>query len=144
MEEANDRDLKAMKDNQGETQYGVVEVSDSVIYDLVNVALGKIEEIVYDSKNSKKAISIERRSGENVVSVTVNIKVYLTKSVKEVAETVQKTIKDEVEGMTGLIDVEKVSVNILDVEIPPSAEEAEVPDDDLSIDESMNERNGER
>ncbi len=133
-----------MKDNQGETQYGVVEVSDSVIYDLVNVALGKIEEIVYDSKNSKKAISIERRSGENVVSVTVNIKVYLTKSVKEVAETVQKTIKDEVEGMTGLIDVEKVSVNILDVEIPPSAEEAEVPDDDLSIDESMNERNGER
>jgi len=144
LEEANDRDLKAMKDNQGETQYGVVEVSDSVIYDLVNVALGKIEEIVYDSKNSKKAISIERRSGENVVSVTVNIKVYLTKSVKEVAETVQKTIKDEVEGMTGLIDVEKVSVNILDVEIPPSAEEAEVPDDDLSIDESMNERNGER
>ena len=144
MEETNDRDLKAMKDNQGETQYGVVEVSDSVIYDLVNVALGKIEEIVYDSKNSKKAISIERRSGENVVSVTVNIKVYLTKSVKEVAETVQKTIKDEVEGMTGLIDVEKVSVNILDVEIPPSAEEAEVPDDDLSIDESMNERNGER
>jgi len=144
LEETNDRDLKAMKDNQGETQYGVVEVSDSVIYDLVNVALGKIEEIVYDSKNSKKAISIERRSGENVVSVTVNIKVYLTKSVKEVAETVQKTIKDEVEGMTGLIDVEKVSVNILDVEIPPSAEEAEVPDDDLSIDESMNERNGER
>src|SRR6056297_141679 len=104
-----------MKENQGETQYGIVEISDSVIYDLVNVALGKIEEIVYDSKNSKKAISIERRSGENVVSVTVNIKVYLTKSVKEVAETVQKTIKDEVEGMTGLIDVEKVSVNILDV-----------------------------
>ena len=144
MEETNDRDLKAMKDNQGETQYGVVEVSDSVIYDLVNVALGKIEEIVYDSKNSKKAISIERRSGENVVSVTVNIKVYLTKSVKEVAETVQKSIKDEVEGMTGLIDVEKVSVNILDVEIPPSTEETEVPDDDLSIDETMNERNGER
>src|SRR6056297_513229 len=120
-----------MKDNQGETQFGVVEISDSVIYDLVNVALGKIDEIVYDSKNTKKSISIERKNGVNDVAVTVNIKVYLTKSVRQIAETVQQTIKEEVEGMTGLIDVSKVSVNILDVEIPKRTEEPEVPDDEL-------------
>jgi uncharacterized alkaline shock family protein YloU len=123
-----------MKENNGETQFGVVEISDSVIYDLVNVALGKIEEIVYDSKNSKKAISIDRKSGENTVSVTVNIKVYLTRSVRQIAETVQQMIKEEVEGMTGLIDVSNVSVNILDVEIPARTEAAEIPDDELSTD----------
>ncbi len=48
MDQEKDRDLQAMKENQGETQFGVVEISDSVIYDLVNVALGKIDEIVYD------------------------------------------------------------------------------------------------
>ncbi len=131
MDQEKDRDLQAMKDNQGETQFGVVEISDSVIYDLVNVALGKIDEIVYDSKNTKKSISIERKNGENAVAVTVNIKVYLTKSVRQIAETVQQTIKEEVEGMTGLIDVSNVSVNILDVEIPKRTEESEVPDDEL-------------
>ena len=129
MDQEKDRDLEAMKDNQGETQYGVVEISDSVIYDLVNVALGKIDEIVYDSKNTKKSISIERKNGENAVAVTVNIKVYLTKSVRQIAETVQQAIKEEVEGMTGLIDVSRVSVNILDVEIPKRTEEPEVPDE---------------
>lgn len=131
MDQEKDRDLQAMKDNQGETQFGVVEISDSVIYDLVNVALGKIDEIVYDSKNTKKSISIERKNGENAVAVTVNIKVYLTKSVRQIAETVQQTIKEEVEGMTGLIDVSNVSVNILDVEIPKRTEEPEVPDDEM-------------
>jgi len=131
LDQEKDRDLQAMKDNQGETQFGVVEISDSVIYDLVNVALGKIDEIVYDSKNTKKSISIERKNGENAVAVTVNIKVYLTKSVRQIAETVQQTIKEEVEGMTGLIDVSNVSVNILDVEIPKRTEESEVPDDEL-------------
>jgi uncharacterized alkaline shock family protein YloU len=134
MDQEKDRDLEAMKENNGETQFGVVEISDSVIYDLVSVALGKIEEIVYDSKNSKKAISIDRKNGENTVSVTVNIKVYLTKSVKQIAETVQQMIKEEVEGMTGLIDVSNVSVNILDVEIPDRTESAEIPDDELSTD----------
>jgi len=129
LDQEKDRDLEAMKDNQGETQYGVVEISDSVIYDLVNVALGKIDEIVYDSKNTKKSISIERKNGENAVAVTVNIKVYLTKSVRQIAETVQQAIKEEVEGMTGLIDVSRVSVNILDVEIPKRTEEPEVPDE---------------
>ena len=105
MDQEKDRDLETMKENQGETQYGIVEISDSVIYDLVNVALGKIDEIVYDSKNTKKSISIDRKNGQNAVSVTVNIKVYLTKSVRQIAETVQQTIKEEVEGMTGLIDV---------------------------------------
>ncbi|HOO32699.1 MAG TPA: hypothetical protein PK466_09055 [Thermotogota bacterium] len=132
MDQEKDRDLQAMKENNGETQFGVVEISDSVIYDLVNVALGKIEEIVYDSKNSKKAISIDRRSGENTVSVIVNIKVYLTRSVRQIAETVQQMIKEEVEGMTGLIDVSNVSVNILDVEIPTRTESADIPDDELS------------
>lgn len=139
MDQEKDRDLEAMKDNQGETQYGVVEISDSVIYDLVNVALGKIDEIVYDSKNTKKSISIERRNGENAVAVTVNIKVYLTKSVRQIAETVQQTIKEEVEGMTGLIDVSNVSVNILDVEIPKRTEEPEVPDDEIMADDSGDE-----
>ncbi|MDN5360126.1 MAG: Asp23 family, cell envelope-related function [Thermotogaceae bacterium] len=139
MDQEKDRDLQAMKDNQGETQYGVVEISDSVIYDLVNVALGKIDEIVYDSKNTKKSISIERKNGENVVAVTVNIKVYLTKSVREIAETVQQTIKEEVEGMTGLIDVSNVSVNILDVEIPKRTDEPEVPDDEIKADDNGDE-----
>lgn len=139
MDQEKDRDLQAMKDNQGETQYGVVEISDSVIYDLVNVALGKIDEIVYDSKNTKKSISIERKNGENVVAVTVNIKVYLTKSVREIAETVQQTIKEEVEGMTGLIDVSNVSVNILDVEIPKRTDEQEVPDDEIKADDNGDE-----
>jgi uncharacterized alkaline shock family protein YloU len=134
MDQEKDRDLQAMKENNGETQFGIVEISDSVIYDLVNVALGKIEEIVYDSKNSKKAISIDRKSGENTVAVTVNIKVYLTRSVRQIAETVQKMIKEEVEGMTGLVDVSNVSVNILDVEIPARTEPAEIPDDELSTD----------
>ena len=132
MEQEKDRDLQAMKENQGQTQFGVVEISDSVIYDLVNVALGKIDEIVYDSKNTKKSISIDRKNGENSVSVTVNIKVYLTKSVRQIAETVQQTIKEEVEGMTGLIDVSNISVNILDVEIPKKIEEPDVLDDELS------------
>lgn len=131
MDQEKDRDLQAMKENQGQTQFGVVEISDSVIYDLVNVALGKIEEIVYDSKNTKKSISIDRKNGENSVSVTVNIKVYLTKSVRQIAETVQQTIKEEVEGMTGLIDVSNISVNILDVEIPKKTDESEVLDDEL-------------
>jgi len=139
LDQEKDRDLQAMKDNQGETQYGVVEISDSVIYDLVNVALGKIDEIVYDSKNTKKSISIERKNGENAVSVTVNIKVYLTKSVRQIAETVQQTIKEEVEGMTGLIDVSNVSVNILDVEIPERTEESEIPDDELIADDNGDE-----
>ena len=139
MDQEKDRDLQAMKENQGETQYGVVEISDSVIYDLVNVALGKIDEIVYDSKNTKKSISIERKNGENAVSVTVNIKVYLTKSVRQIAETVQQTIKEEVEGMTGLIDVSNVSVNILDVEIPERTEESEIPDDELIVDDNGDE-----
>jgi uncharacterized alkaline shock family protein YloU len=139
LDQEKDRDLQAMKDNQGETQYGVVEISDSVIYDLVNVALGKIDEIVYDSKNTKKSISIERKNGENVVAVTVNIKVYLTKSVREIAETVQQTIKEEVEGMTGLIDVSNVSVNILDVEIPKRTDEPEVPDDEIKADDNGDE-----
>jgi uncharacterized alkaline shock family protein YloU len=139
LDQEKDRDLQAMKDNQGETQYGVVEISDSVIYDLVNVALGKIDEIVYDSKNTKKSISIERKNGENVVAVTVNIKVYLTKSVREIAETVQQTIKEEVEGMTGLIDVSNVSVNILDVEIPKRTDEQEVPDDEIKADDNGDE-----
>jgi len=132
LEQEKDRDLQAMKENQGQTQFGVVEISDSVIYDLVNVALGKIDEIVYDSKNTKKSISIDRKNGENSVSVTVNIKVYLTKSVRQIAETVQQTIKEEVEGMTGLIDVSNISVNILDVEIPKKIEEPDVLDDELS------------
>ena len=139
MDQEKDRDLQTMKENQGETQYGVVEISDSVIYDLVNVALGKIDEIVYDSKNTKKSISIERKNGQNAVSVTVNIKVYLTKSVRQIAETVQQTIKEEVEGMTGLIDVSNVSVNILDVEIPQRTEESEVPDDELMTDDNGDE-----
>ncbi|MEA1884033.1 MAG: Asp23/Gls24 family envelope stress response protein [Thermotogota bacterium] len=139
MDQEKDRDLQAMKDNQGETQFGVVEISDSVIYDLVNVALGKIDEIVYDSKNTKKSISIERKNGENNVAVTVNIKVYLTKSVRQIAETVQQTIKEEVEGMTGLIDVSKVSVNILDVEIPKRTDEPEVPDDEIIADDNGDE-----
>lgn len=134
MDQEKDRDLQAMKDNQGQTQFGVVEISDSVIYDLVNVALGKIDEIVYDSKNTKKSISIDRKSGQNTVSVTVNIKVYLTKSVRQIAETVQQTIKEEVEGMTGLIDVTNVAVNILDVEIPKRTEEPVVPDDEIIVD----------
>jgi len=132
LDQEKDRDLQAMKENQGQTQFGVVEISDSVIYDLVNVALGKIDEIVYDSKNTKKSISIDRKNGENSVSVTVNIKVYLTKSVRQIAETVQQTIKEEVEGMTGLIDVSNVSVNILDVEIPKKTDEPDVLDDELS------------
>jgi len=139
LDQEKDRDLQTMKENQGETQYGVVEISDSVIYDLVNVALGKIDEIVYDSKNTKKSISIERKNGQNAVSVTVNIKVYLTKSVRQIAETVQQTIKEEVEGMTGLIDVSNVSVNILDVEIPQRTEESEVPDDELITDDNGDE-----
>ena len=139
MDQEKDRDLETMKENQGETQYGIVEISDSVIYDLVNVALGKIEEIVYDSKNTKKSISIDRKNGKNAVSVTVNIKVYLTKSVRQIAETVQQTIKEEVEGMTGLIDVSNVSVNILDVEIPQRTEEPEVPDDELITDDNGDE-----
>ena len=136
MDQEKDRDLETMKENQGETQYGIVEISDSVIYDLVNVALGKIDEIVYDSKNTKKSISIDRKNGKNAVSVTVNIKVYLTKSVRQIAETVQQTIKEEVEGMTGLIDVSNVSVYILDVEIPQRTEESEVPDDELMTDDN--------
>ncbi len=139
MDQEKDRDLETMKENQGETQYGIVEISDSVIYDLVNVALGKIDEIVYDSKNTKKSISIDRKNGQNAVSVTVNIKVYLTKSVRQIAETVQQTIKEEVEGMTGLIDVSNVSVNILDVEIPQRTEESEVPDDELMTDDNGDE-----
>lgn len=139
MDQEKDRDLQAMKEKQGETQFGVVEISDSVIYDLVNVALGKIDEIVYDSKNTKKSISIERKNGENAVAVTVNIKVYLTKSVRQIAETVQQTIKEEVEGMTGLIDVSNVSVNILDVEIPKRTEEPEVPDDEMIVDDNGDE-----
>jgi len=139
LDQEKDRDLETMKENQGETQYGIVEISDSVIYDLVNVALGKIEEIVYDSKNTKKSISIDRKNGKNAVSVTVNIKVYLTKSVRQIAETVQQTIKEEVEGMTGLIDVSNVSVNILDVEIPQRTEEPEVPDDELITDDNGDE-----
>ena len=139
MDQEKDRDLQAMKENQGETQFGVVEISDSVIYDLVNVALGKIDEIVYDSKNTKKSISIERKNGVNDVAVTVNIKVYLTKSVRQIAETVQQTIKEEVEGMTGLLDVTKVSVNILDVEIPKRTDEPEVPDDEIIADDNGDE-----
>jgi len=139
LDQEKDRDLETMKENQGETQYGIVEISDSVIYDLVNVALGKIDEIVYDSKNTKKSISIDRKNGQNAVSVTVNIKVYLTKSVRQIAETVQQTIKEEVEGMTGLIDVSNVSVNILDVEIPQRTEESEVPDDELMTDDNGDE-----
>ncbi|MFP4461451.1 MAG: Asp23/Gls24 family envelope stress response protein [Thermotogota bacterium] len=138
-EKDKDRDLEAMKENQGETQYGVVEISDSVIYDLVNVALGKIDDIVYDSKNTKKSISIDRKNGQNTVAVTVNIKVYLTKSVRQIAETVQQMIKEEVEGMTGLIDVSNVSVNILDVEIPKRTEDSEVLDDEIVTDNNGDE-----
>ncbi len=73
------------------------------------------------------------------MAVTVNIKVYLTKSVRQIAETVQQTIKEEVEGMTGLIDVTKVSVNILDVEIPKRTDEPEVPDDEIIADDNGDE-----
>ncbi len=117
--------------NQGETQYGQVEIADSVIFDLVNVALNRVEEIVKEPKNVKRAISIDRKSGENSVNVNVNIKLYLIKSIKEVAEKIQSTIKEEVEGMTGLIKVENISVNVLDVEIPPRHEPDIIPDDEI-------------
>jgi uncharacterized alkaline shock family protein YloU len=100
-----------------ETQYGTVEIADSVILDLVNVALGKIDEIVKDQKNAKKAVSMDRKGNENVVSISVSTKLLLSKSIKEVAEKIQKTIKEEVEGMTGLVKVEKIMVNVLDVEL---------------------------
>jgi len=109
------------------------DVSDSVVLDLVNVALGKIKEIVKDQKNIKKAVSIDRKGGEKSVSVTVNVKLYLTKSIKETAETIQKTIKEEVEGMTGLISVENIMINVLDVEVPERSGSTEelIPDEIL-------------
>jgi len=116
---------------QGETQYGQVEIADSVIFDLVNVALNRIEEIVKEPKNVKRAVNIDRKNGENIVNVNVNIKLYLTKSIKAVAEKIQSTIKEEVEGMTGLIKVENVSINVLDVEIPPRQEPDIIPDDEI-------------
>ncbi len=100
-----------------QTQYGTIEIADSVILDLINVALGKIEEIVKDQKKEKKAVSMDRKGNENTVSISVSTKLLLNKSIREVAEKIQRTIKEEVEGMTGLIKVEKVMITVLDVEL---------------------------
>lgn len=127
------KEIKPITSESGNTPYGQVDVSDSVVLDLVNVALGKIKEIVKDQKNIKKAVSIDRKGGEKSVSVTVNVKLYLTKSIKETAETIQKTIKEEVEGMTGLISVENIMINVLDVEVPERSGSTEelIPDEIL-------------
>jgi len=109
-----------------ETQYGSVEIADSVILDLVNVALGKVEEIVKDQKKEKKAVAMDRKGNENTVSITVSTKLMLSKSIREVAEKIQRTIKEEVEGITGLIKVEKVTINVLDVALMLK-EEPQIP-----------------
>lgn len=126
-----EREIKPITNENGNTPYGQVDVSDSVVLDLVNVALGKIKEIVKDQKNVKKSVSIDRKGGEKSVSVTINVKLYLTKSIRETAEKIQKTIKEEVEGMTGLISVENVMVNVLDVEVPERSGSTEelIPDE---------------
>ncbi len=108
------------------TKYGQVDVADSVIYDLIIVGLNKIEEVVKDQKNIRKAVSIDRKATDSSVSVSVSVKLYLTRSIREVAETIQSVIKEEVEGMTGLIKVESITVNVLDIEIP----DREVPIED--------------
>jgi len=118
------------KEGGRETEFGTVEISDSVILELASVALGKVEEVVKDPKN-KKPITLNRKNAENTVSLAVNVKLYLTSSIREVAGKIQKNLKEEIEELTGMISVENVSVNVLDIEILPPEEKFE----DSSLDD---------
>lgn len=134
MEEPKDLDIKKIEGSK-RTKFGQVDVADSVIYDLVVVGLNKIEEVVKDQKNIRKTVSIDRKAAEGTVSVSISVKLYLTRSVREVAEKIQSVIKEEVEGMTGLIKVEAVTVNVLDIEIP----DREVTIEDEEVDTQASE-----
>lgn len=106
---------------------GIVQVSNEVLATIAQTAAMEVEgvfgtttglanEIIekFGKKSSSKGIviSIENK----MILIDINLAIKLNYRISDIAEKVQKKVKNAIESMTG-IEVYKVNINIVSVEI---------------------------
>ena len=120
--EENEKDKAEIEgvENTGETSYGNITIADNVILDIATVALSKIKDVSIEEekgmKRLRKNLSIERGEGEesNKVKVNIRISVKYGRSIVDIAKDIQRSLKEEIENLTGL-EVSEVNVRIEDL-----------------------------
>jgi len=124
--------------NELVSDLGTITFTEGVLTALVHQALseveglgevkGKLADIVGIFGGRQKGIQVELRP--DGVQVTLNITVRYGKPIHEVARTIQRRVKEEVERMTGL-SVSGVDIYVQDIQPPeppaPAPEEGEFP-----------------
>ncbi|HEW92731.1 MAG TPA: Asp23/Gls24 family envelope stress response protein [Thermotogaceae bacterium] len=101
-------------------EYGDINIADNVILDIATVALSKVEDIYVDDRKNikklKKNISVQHdvEGEEERLVINVKVNVRYGRSLIDVAKDIQKTLKEEVQNLTG-IEVNEVNVKVEDI-----------------------------
>ncbi|MCD6545395.1 MAG: Asp23/Gls24 family envelope stress response protein [Thermotogae bacterium] len=101
-------------------EYGDINIADNVILDIATVALSKVEDIYVDDRKNikklKKNISVQHDMEGEEEKLVINVKVNVRygRSLIDVAKDIQKTLKEEVQNLTG-IEVNEVNVKVEDI-----------------------------
>jgi len=101
-------------------EYGDINIADNVILDIATVALSKVEDIYVDDRKNikklKKNISVQHdvEGEEERLVINVKVNVRYGRSLIDVAKDNQKTLKEEVQNLTG-IEVNEVNVKVEDI-----------------------------
>ena len=101
-------------------EYGDINIADNVILDIATVALSKVEDIYVDDRKNikklKKNISVQHDMEGEEERLVINVKVNVRygRSLIDVAKDIQKTLKEEVQNLTG-IEVNEVNVKVEDI-----------------------------
>lgn len=122
--------------NREETAESSVKISNDVVAIIAGIAAGKIEGVVgmntgitggitemLGMKNLSKGVKVEVNKNEATIDLFITVE-YGVK-LAEVGKTVQISVKETVENMTGL-NVAAVNVNIQDVSFPKEKEAKDI------------------
>ena len=122
-------------DNEKRTASGNLKISQDVISSITAYCLREVEGVAslaslgtnlkgwLQAKRPRKAILVELN--EDVATITVHVNVMYGAKIREVAENIQRSVKDAVQSMTG-IAVAKVNVVVSGIAFRnPKAEEEE-------------------
>lgn len=127
---------------------GDITISNEVISMLATQAAGKIEGVqVVDSsfrlteilsgEGTHKGVSVKTDAESGHVEIDLEITVHYGVVIYDVAHELQVLVKDEVEALTGSLNVDKVNVRVRRVIVAPDAGGKEPVSPDQAIDSGL-------
>ena len=136
------------KEESDSLQMGSIEISSEVIAAIAEQAARKVEGVevvsssfeltgIFGGKKSGKGVAVKTdvESGHVEINVDVNVKYGVT--IYEAAHDLQILIKEEVEALTGSMNVDKINVRVKHLIMPEDKSERELVPPDRAVGEEM-------